>query len=140
MTIEESTPGSSAITLNEVLTDGQMLTRFGRSRSVCRLSGLKHRPGGRLHHPALQRTGPGFVRAEMGFELGDGAHFPFAGLFQKRQSLIGTKRSRLAIQRRNRAILAYVFQNCFPAHGPSPLELIEGDFGRDGFSIAYPLK
>src|ERR1700748_2340945 len=33
------------------------------------LRGIKHGPGGGLNHPALQRAGTCFTRAEMGLEL-----------------------------------------------------------------------
>ena len=87
------------------------------------LRGVKHRPGGGLDHPALQRAGGGLTLGEMGFEFGQSAAFPFVGLLQERQPLIGAKRRRLTIQRRNGAISPHVFLNTLPVHRSSPQDL-----------------
>jgi len=52
----------------------------------------------------------------MGFEFGDRTLLPFTRLFQQRQPLERPKCSRLTIERSDRALSPYIFQNCVAAH------------------------
>src|SRR6185312_14151392 len=122
----ETTAAVSASDRRAIIQHRAWKTQRLRRARVKNLRSVKHRPAGRLDHPGLQRAHPGFMQGEMGFELRQGAVLPCTRLLQERWPLKRTKCRRLAIQRRNGAIAAHIFQNCLTVHRPISPEYPNG--------------